>query len=160
MHRNRLLTLGLLFAVLGLAALAGLAVSCAPFALGADPPDASAGPAVYDAEPTGTTHLNSLTLDRILTLDAADLTVANTTLTPAYSAYHLDSAGATTLTLTACADNGRLLVLFGDDNNTITLADSSIRTTTGNALSIGQYDLCLLVCYDTEWIELALAADS
>jgi hypothetical protein len=143
----------------------------------------------YDAEPSGITTFNNLaagdltlsddltvagdaaitgdaavtgdtTLSGLAIFDAADLTVANTTLTPAASAYHLDSAGATTLTLTACANNGQLLILFGDDANTITLADSNIRTTDGNALSIGQYDLCLLVCYDTEWIELALAADS
>jgi hypothetical protein len=176
-------TIALTLAIL---ALAGLAVACS---VQVNPPPAEPCPTcpafmgAYDAEPSGITTFNNLaagdltlsddltvgddaavtgdtTLSGLSIFDATDLTVANTTLTPAASAYHLDSAGATTLTLTACANNGQLLILFGDDANTITLADSNIRTTDGNALSIGQYDLCLLVCYDTEWIELALAADS
>ncbi len=96
----------------------------------------------------------------LLTVTQTELTATTTTITPTATFYHLDSAAAVTITLAACSTEGQLLILYGDDNNTITVADSNIRTTTGNALQIGQYDVALFVCDDTEWIELLLAADS
>jgi len=129
------------------------------------------------ANPDGITHFNNLsTTDLTVTGEAslAQLTVtgpailddkevtlsANATITPTASIYHVSSTKAVTLTLAACSSNGQLLYLFGDDNNTVTIADSNVRTTTGSALSLGQYDLAVFVCFDTEWIELALATDS
>lgn len=101
------------------------------------------------------------TLTSITTFAATNLTVTNgLTHTVTHSAYHLDSAGAVTMTLNACAANGQLLLLFADDANNIIIADSNIRTTTGAALTLNVYDVAMFVCFDTEWIQFLLAADS
>jgi hypothetical protein len=100
------------------------------------------------------------TLEGITIMAASDITVTTATITPTVSAYHADSAGAVTWTLPACAVNGQLLLIYGDDNNTITIADSSLRSTDGNAVTIGQYDVVLFVCFDTEWNHVAKSANS
>lgn len=114
-----------------------------------------------DLSATGTATLADLTVGGVAVLDDIVLNLAaDATLTPAASLYHVNATKAVTITLAACTTNGQLLYLFGDDNQTVTIADSHIRTTTGSALSLGQYDLAAFMCLDTEWIELALAADS
>jgi hypothetical protein len=101
------------------------------------------------------------TLSGLLNLGATTLTVADaSTITPASSFYHLDSAGAVGTTLAACSVDGQLLVLFGDDANNITIADTNVRTSTGNAVVMGQYDVTVWICETTEWIQLLLIADS
>lgn len=80
-------------------------------------------------------------------------------LTPTKTVYALDSAGAVTLTLAASASEGQLLFLIGDDNNNVTVADTNVRTSTGNALVIGQYDVAAFVYQDAEWIQLLLLAN-
>lgn len=134
----------------------------------------------------GMTNLTALTLDETLnvtgatslssTLDVDDASsfdgefiftkqeitpTTGSTLTPAATFYIINTSGAITITLgTTGAVAGQLLMLYGDDNNNITVADTNILTTTGNALVIGQYDIALFVYNGTAWVELLLAADS
>jgi hypothetical protein len=92
----------------------------------------------------------------------ADLTLSTPgqTLTPAYTVYALDTTGAISMTLAASGDEGQLLILIGDDANNITINDTNIRTSTGSALVIGQYDVVMFVYQDSEWLELLLLANS
>ena len=103
----------------------------------------------------GTTHFTDLDYSGLLYPGFADLTVstAGQSLTPEYTVYALDSSGAISMTLTACSNDGQPLVLIGDDANTITVNDSNIRTSDGNALTVGQYDIIVMMCQDTEWLE-------
>jgi hypothetical protein len=88
-------------------------------------------------------------------LSFADETITvSDTLTAAYDVYALDSGGAVSVTLQACSNDGQILILVGDDANNVTIQDVNIRTGDGNALVLGQYDTAMLVCQDTEWIEL------
>lgn len=91
--------------------------------------------------------------------EQTELTATTTTITPTHTFYHLDSAAAVTLTLAASATEGQLLILYGDDNNTITIADTNIRTSDGNALTIGQYDAVMMIYDDGEWIQLIKIAN-
>lgn len=77
------------------------------------------------------------------------------TLTATVTVYALDSAGAVTMTLAASADEGQILILIGDDANDITIADTNLRSSDGNAIVLNQYDILMLVYQDSEWIELA-----
>lgn len=96
----------------------------------------------------------------ILSSTAVTLTGASN-FTPASSYYILSSAAVCTITLqTTGAVAGQLLYLYGDDNNSIVVTDNNIKTTTGSALTIGQYDLLGLVFNGTAWVEMFLAADS
>lgn len=126
--------------------------------------DATVTGAVSAADVTVTDDLvvtDDTTLTSITTFAATNLTVTNgLTHTVTHTSYHLDSAGAVTMTLNACAANGQLLLLFGDDANNIIIADTNVRTSTGNALTLGQYDVAVFVCFDTEWIEYLLLANS
>lgn len=90
-----------------------------------------------------------------------DLAVSNGDwLTPTTaSVYALDSSAAVTITLGACSHDGQELLLVGDDNNTITINDTNIRTSDGNATTVGQYDAVLWVCQDTEWLMVSRTAN-
>ena len=81
-------------------------------------------------------------------------------LTPTVTVYALDTAGAVTMTLAASADEGQLLILIGDDANTITINDTNIRSSDGSTIDVGQYDVVVFVYQDSEWLELLLIADS
>jgi hypothetical protein len=90
----------------------------------------------------------------------ADETITDgETLTPTYTIYALDAASAVTLTLAASASEGQPLLLIGDDNYTITISDTNIRTTDGNAATLGQYDAIFWVYQDSEWIHVAKSAN-
>lgn len=103
----------------------------------------------------------SLVVDGLTLPSFADLTVTDGyTLTAAYTTYALDSAGAVTITLAATGTEGQYLTLIGDDANDIIIADTNIRTSTGNALTINQYDVVMFVFQDSEWLELLLITDS
>ena len=83
------------------------------------------------------------------------------TLTPTATFYIINTSGAVTITLgTTGAVAGQLLILYGKDANNVTIADTDILTTTGNALVIGQYDIAVFVYNGTAWVELLLATDS
>ncbi len=83
------------------------------------------------------------------------------TLTPTYSVYKIDTSAAITMTLgTTGAVSGQLLILYGDDNYTVTINDTNLLSTTGNALSVGQYDVAVFIFNGSKWVEWLLAADS
>lgn len=115
----------------------------------------------------GTTHFTNLAVTEDITFGGilypgfTDLTVstAGQSLTPEYMVYALDSGGAISMTLTACTNEGQLLILIGDDANNVTINDSNLRSHDGNALVLGQYDVAMLVCQDTEWIQLVELAN-
>jgi hypothetical protein len=82
------------------------------------------------------------------------------TITPTvYTLYNLDSAAAVTVTLAACTEGGPI-ILAGDDANNVTIADTNIRTNDGAAAVIGQYDVFIAICVDSEWLEIANATNS
>lgn len=99
---------------------------------------------------------SSLTLTGLFLSSFANETITDgETLTPTVTTYALDSAGAVTVTLAAAGTEGQLLVLVGDDANNVTVADTNIRTSDGNAAVMGQYDITVWVYQDSEWILLA-----
>jgi len=110
---------------------------------------------------TGTFHVTgTTTLSGLFRPGFADVTITDgDILTPTKTAYALDSAGAVTLTLAASAAEGQLLFLMGDDANTITIADTNIRSSDGNAITVGQYDTVAFVYQDSEWLELLKSAN-
>ena len=97
-----------------------------------------------------------------LTLSFTDLTVTDGyIITPTYSVYALDTAGAVTVTLAASANEGQLLTLINDDANATIIADTNIRTSDGNAVTMaGAYDITLWLYQDSEWLLLLSIANS
>lgn len=102
------------------------------------------------------------TFQSLLLVSFADETITDgELLTVTKTVYGLDSAGNVTVTLsTSGAAEGQFLILIGDDANNITIADTNIRTSTGAALVLGQYDVVMFVFQDSEWIELLILANS
>lgn len=92
----------------------------------------------------------------------ANLTVSNgDTITPTYTIYALDTSGAVTITLAASADEGQLLLLINDDANATIIADTNLRSSDGNAITLaGAYDVALFVYQDSEWLLIASSANS
>ena len=113
-----------------------------------------------DADSTANIAGN-LTLQALLLSSFANITVTNGyTLTPTVNTYALDSAGAVTMTLAASASEGQWLILIGDDANTITINDTNLRSSDGNAITLGQYDVAILVYQDSEWLLVSSSANS
>lgn len=111
----------------------------------------------------GDTNFTNLVLSGALTVGRSDITpTAGETITPQgnYSMYTINASGAVSVTLAAPTVAGQVLLLYGDDNQTITINDTNVRTSTGNAVTLGQYDVSLWISTATEWIEVALLADS
>jgi hypothetical protein len=125
----------------------------------------------------GTTNVNDLAVD---SLSASGAVAAGGTLsggaliqgaraitltaglqvTPDRGVYVLSSSAAVSMTLTAPTSPGQLLLLYGDDANTITVNDSNIYTTDGNAVTIGQYDLVGFLSVGSKWVHLFKSANS
>lgn len=82
------------------------------------------------------------------------------TITPTTSLQIWDAAGAVTITLAACSNNGQLLYTYGNDAQTITIADTNVLTTDGNAATLGQYDIIEWMCIGTKWVHIAKSANS
>ena len=124
-------------------------------------------PALSKAEgeellPLGTTHFDDLQLTGLLQPGFADLAATDgMTITPEYTVYALDTTAAVTVTLAASAEEGQLLVLINDDANATIIADTNLRSSDGNAITLaGAYDVVLFVYQDSEWLEIAKSADS
>ncbi len=123
------------------------------------------GPASMVAS-RGVTGFDDLAIDDVtssgkLIQGSTAITVTNgATITPAYSVYNLSAAGAVTVTLAAPAVTGQVLYLYGDDNQTITVADSNIYSTDGNAVTLGQYDIVEFMSVGSKWVHVAKSADS
>jgi hypothetical protein len=82
-------------------------------------------------------------------------------LTPANSCYVVAAANAITFTLqTTGMVTGTLLTIANLSSNNVIVADSNIRTSTGAAITMGQYDVSQWLFTGTEWYELLLIADS
>lgn len=84
---------------------------------------------------------------------------AGMSVTPEHGAYHLSSTGAVSMTLAACVNDGQLVSLYGDDANTVTINDTNIRSTDGNAITLGQYDVVVMQCFDAEWNLISKSAN-
>ena len=102
------------------------------------------------------------TLSGLLYSSFTNLTVTNgDTLTPTYTVYALDTAAGVTITLAASASEGQYLILINDDGNALVIADTNLRSSDGNKITLaGSYDIIMLVYQDTEWLELAKSANS
>ncbi len=124
------------------------------------------GPALGMMASRGVTGFDDLAIEDVtssgkLIQGSTAITVTNgATITPAYSVYNLSAAGAVTVTLAAPAVTGQVLYLYGDDNQTITVADSNIYSTDGNAVTLGQYDIVEFMSVGSKWVHVAKSADS
>lgn len=86
---------------------------------------------------------------------------AGETLTAAATYYTVNSSAAVTITLgTTGAAAGQLLILVGDDANTVTINDTNLLSADGNAIDFGQYDVVMLVFNGTKWALIAKSANS
>ena len=75
--------------------------------------------------------------------------------------YVLTPATVLTLTLqTSTVQAGEILYLMDTAAVAVTIADTNIRTSTGTVLTLGQYDIAVLIYTGTEWYEIALLANS
>jgi len=84
---------------------------------------------------------------------------AGQSITPSYGLYVIGSSGAVSMTLAACSNTGQEVWFYGEDANTVTVNDSNIRSTDGNAVTFGQYDLVGFMCAKTEWNHIAKSAN-
>jgi hypothetical protein len=116
---------------------------------------------IVEVSSQGVTNLDSLHLSGPL-ISFTDLTVSDgQTITPTYTVYALDTSGAVTITLAASAQEGQLLYLINDDANATLIADTNIRTSDGNAVTMaGAYDVTVWVYQDSEWLLLLAIANS
>jgi hypothetical protein len=85
---------------------------------------------------------------------------AGQTITAGSGYYKINSSGAVSITLAAPTVAGQVLYLYGDDANTVTVNDTNIRSTDGNAVTIGQYDIVQWISNGTHWVHVAKSADS
>ncbi len=107
------------------------------------------------------TVTGDLTLSGALLNSSTAITLtAGQTVTPTYGLYILSATGAVSMTLAACNAPGQQVFLYGDDNQTITVNDTNIRSTDGNAVTLGQYDMVGFMCSGTEWDHLFKSANS
>lgn len=106
---------------------------------------------------TGNVTHSALTIFSSTTITVTDGQHITPTI---YTGYRLNAAGAVTITLAACSNDFQPLLLYGEDNQTILVADSNIRTNDGAAQSIGQYDLITWMCIDEDWVEVSESNNS
>lgn len=81
------------------------------------------------------------------------------TLTPTASYYVISPTAAVTVTL-GDGSGGDWLVLTNITSNDAVIADSNVRTATGGAITLGQYDVCTLLFTGVEWFLVSLSANS
>lgn len=102
---------------------------------------------------SGATSLSgAVTLGSTLIQSSTSITpTAGQTITPTVGFYSVNSSGAVSMTLAACTAAGQLVWLYGDDANTVTVNDTNLLSTDGNAVTFGQYDLVGLMCNGAAW---------
>lgn len=105
---------------------------------------------------TGNQTLSALAIHSSTTVTVTD----GLTITPTTSLQIWDAGGAVTVTLAACSNTGQVLYTYGNDAQTITVADTNILTTDGNAVTLGQYDIIEWLCVSTKWVHIAKSANS
>lgn len=83
------------------------------------------------------------------------------TLVPTGTMYLMTPAGGVTITLgTSGIAAGTSLTLYNTAAQNAIIADTNIRTSTGAALTMGQYDITVWKFSGTEWIEVAFLTNS
>lgn len=117
--------------------------------------DAASVTGAFAASSTGS-FADKLTMSGETVFATSVITPADaSTLTPAATFYTINSAGAVTVTIgTSGATAGQMVFLYGDDANTVTIADTNLRSHDGAALTMGQYDLIGLMFSGTDWIQI------
>lgn len=110
-------------------------------------------PASINTQNYGDVTAQSVTLNgRLVTSSDAFTLTAGQLVTPTKSLYLLSASGSVSMTLAPCsATTSKFIVLYGDDNQTITVNDTNIYTTDGNAVTLGQYDVVGFHCAGTKW---------
>jgi len=82
-------------------------------------------------------------------------------LDPAYTFYNITPAAAITITLlTTSAVAGQLLIIYNTANYNLLIPDTNILTSTGSALTLGQYDIVGWIYNGSKWVEMFLLANS
>lgn len=114
-----------------------------------------------NANVTGTLTVAGSATFNALAIVASDpfTPTAGQTLTPTASMYVVNSSAAVSMTLAVCGTDGKLLYLYGDDANTVTVNDTNIRSTDGNAVTFGQYDVVAWICRGNDWIHVSKSAN-
>ena len=122
--------------------------------------------ATLDIQSGATLTMTSGTVDGDLTVDdtvnvddTAYALTGTQTLTPTATYYEINSSGVVTITL-GDGDDGDVLWLVNKSANNVVVADTNIRTATGSAITLGQYDVLWLMFTGTEWYQISLAANS
>lgn len=112
---------------------------------------------------TGASTLsNDVTLsESIIFASTAFTPTAGQELTVDAGYYVINSSGNVSMTLaTTGAVTGQIVILYGDDANTVTINDTNVLTSSGSALSLGQYDVVAFLWNGAKWVELFLLANS
>ena len=103
-----------------------------------------------------------LNLSLIFNMEPVDYVLCGTqSLTPAASFYTLDPAEALTLTLAVNSANaGDMLFLTNVSTYTVTITDTNLLSSTGNALTMGQDAVAVFIFVGASWYEIALSDNS
>lgn len=114
-----------------------------------------------DADSTANIAGN-LTLQALLLTSFSDRATSDgDTITPTVTTYALDTTGDVTITLAASASEGQPLIIINDDDNATIIADTNLRSSDGNAITLaGANDIAMFVYQDSEWNELLTIANS
>ena len=86
---------------------------------------------------------------------------SGSSLTVGYTAYLINTSGNITMTLaTTGATAGQIVIIYGLDANNITINDTNLKSSDGNTIVLGQYDICIFFFDGTSWVELSKTANS
>lgn len=120
------------------------------------------GITLQNDETIGNATDNYITLGGGVVFNSTTITVTDAqTLTPTvYNGYRLNAAGEVTITLAVCSQDFQLLVLYGEDSQTININDTNVRTNDGAAQTLGQFDVITWMCINAEWVELSESNNS
>jgi len=115
----------------------------------------------------GTTALNDdVTVAEAIVYTAGTVTPVQggVTLVADLTFYYVISGGAYSMTLgTSGAVDGQMLILYGRDANNVTINDINLLSSSGGALTLGQYDIATFIYIGgsvNTWAEISLIADS
>ncbi len=103
------------------------------------------------------------TLQESLIISQTTITLVNgnNNLTVDVSMYTIDASTAASITLTTTgAVPGQVVFFYGQDAQTITFNNTNVKTSSGAAVTIGQFDVIAWLFDGTYWIELLLIANS
>lgn len=91
-------------------------------------------------------------------------TPATWMLVPTASYYNIGSGGAVTMTLAITnVVDGQLLIIYGEDGNTVTINDVNLLSVGGSTLALTQYDIGVFIFIGggvNKWAQISLAGNS